>query len=80
MEVACPPAIVEAIYGQLVQQNAAQRGAFGELVADYSAVLTRSRELQASGAFSIKASSSTACMLEVKPASGAPAAHKLAVT
>ena len=47
MEVACPPAIVDNIYGQLLQQNAAQRGAFSELVADYSAVLTRSRELQA---------------------------------
>ena len=78
--MACPPAIVEAIYGQLVQQNAAQRGAFGELVADYSTVLTRARELQASGAFSIKASSSTACMLKVQPASGAPKAHKLCVT
>lgn len=47
--MACPPAIVENIYGQLVHQNAAQRGAFSELVADYSAVLTRSRELQARG-------------------------------
>lgn len=46
MEVACPPAIVDAIYDQLVRQNGAQQRAFSELVADYSAVLTRSRELQ----------------------------------
>ena len=49
MEVLCPPAIVADIHGQLVRQNAAQRGAFGELVAEYTTVLTRSRELQARG-------------------------------
>lgn len=49
MEVLCPPAIAADIHGQLVRQNAAQRGAFSDLVAEYSTVLTRSRELQARG-------------------------------
>lgn len=46
MEVAVPAAIVHDIFGQLRHQNAAHRGAFADVVADYMGALQRSRELQ----------------------------------